>query len=408
MSLSRHYLDHAATTPVSAEVIRVMAEDLARFGNASSLHARGRDARRRVEESRETIAKVLRARPAEVIFTSGGTESDNLGVLGLWRQRREEDPRRRRIVVSAIEHSAVLDCVEHLEAAEGAIVTRVMPDQEGRITAQAVRAAIETGQSPLLGPATVALVAVMWVNNEIGTVQPVADIAAVAHEYGIPVLSDAVQAVGHVPVDFGASGLDVAAVSGHKVGGPPGVGVLLARTDLALAPMTFGGGQERQLRSGTLATSLIVGLGVALRETADRMPEQVDRLVGLRDSLISRAVQAVPGVYPTGFWEAGDRIRRSPANAHLLLPECEGDSLLFLLDAAGIACSTGSACHAGIPQPSHVVIAMGFSEAQARGALRLTLGHTSTQADVDAVVDALPEAVARAQRAYRARVTRTG
>lgn len=383
-----------------------MAEDLRRCGNASSLHADGRDARRRVEESREAIADVLGARPSEVIFTSGGTESDNLGIQGMWREQRQQDPRRRRIVVSAIEHSAVLDCVEHLAAAEGAVITRITPDRLGRVSAEQVRAAIEDGTGPLLGPGSVALVVVMWVNNEVGTVQPVHDIVAVAHEYGIPVHTDAVQAIGQVPFDYAASGVDLAAVSGHKVGGPPGVGVLLAKRELELTPISFGGGQERQVRSGTLATPLIVGLATVLAEVAERMPSDVPRLTALRDDLIRGAMAAVPGIRPTGFWEPGDSLRRSPANAHLLVPDCEGDSLLFLLDAAGVACSTGSACHAGIPQPSHVVRAMGFSEAQARGALRLTLGHTSTQEDVQAAVSALPDAVERAQRAHRARVAR--
>lgn len=375
------------------EAIEAMTAQMAKVGNASSLHTSGRLGRRVVEESRESIAQGLGARPSEVLFTSGGTESDNLAIKGMYWARRDADPRRVRILVSMIEHHAVLDCVDFLQAHEGAKVTRLEVDQFGRVQPETVRAAIESD------PEGVALVSVMWANNEIGTVQPILEIAALCHEFAIPVHSDAVQAVGQVEVDFAGSGLDLLSVSGHKIGGPQGVGALLARRDATLVPLTHGGGQERQVRSGSLDVPAIRGFAVAIRHATSHRVVGAQRLVGLRDKLIRGAQEAGFGIQVTGDWEPGDCTGRLPGNAHLLVPGCDGDSLLYLLDAAGVQCSTGSACQAGVPQPSHVLLAMGMSEHTARGALRLTLGHTSTAADVDAFLAALPATVERAQRA---------
>ena len=393
------YLDHAATTPMLPEAIEAMTAQMATIGNASSLHTSGRAGRRVVEESRETIAHALGARPSEVLFTSGGTESDNLAIKGTFWARRDADPRRVRLLVSTVEHHAVLDCVEFLEAHECAKVTWLEVDHVGRVHPETVRTAIEAD------PESVALVSVMWANNEVGTVQPIAEIAAVAHEFDIPVHSDAVQAAGQVEVDFTRSGLDLLSISGHKVGGPQGVGALLARRDATLVPLTHGGGQERQVRSGTLDVPAIRGFAVAVRHATANLAANAERLVALRDRLIRGAQDAGFGVQLSGDWEPGDGNRRLPGNAHLLVPGCDGDSLLYLLDAAGVECSTGSACQAGVPQPSHVLLAMGMPEQQARGALRLTLGHTSTAADVDAFLAALPAAVERAQRAQVATST---
>jgi cysteine desulfurase len=387
------YLDHGATTPMLPEAIEAMTAQMATVGNASSLHTSGRLGRRVVEESRETIAQAMGARPSEVLFTSGGTESDNLAIKGTFWARRDADPRRERLLVSMVEHHAVMDCVEFLQAHEGAKVTWLEVDGVGRVHPETVRAAIETD------PDSVALVSVMWANNEVGTVQPVGEIAAVAHEFDVPVHSDAVQAVGQVEVDFAGTGLDLMSISGHKFGGPQGVGALLARRDATLVPLIHGGGQERQVRSGSLDVPAIRGLAVAVRHAIDTLPATAQRLVALRDRLICGAQAAGFGVQVSGDWEHGDTIRRLPGNAHLLVPGCDGDSLLYLLDAAGVQCSTGSACQAGVPQPSHVLLAMGMAEQQARGALRLTLGHTSTGADVDAFLAALPAAIERAQRA---------
>jgi cysteine desulfurase len=390
------YLDHAATTPMLPAALTAMTEQLAVVGNASSLHRIGRAARRAVEESREKIARCLGARPSEVLFTSGGTESDNLAIKGTYWARRDADPGRVRLLVSAIEHHAVLDCVDFLVAHEGAKVTWLEATPDGRVEPETVRAAVETE------PESVALISVMWANNEVGTVQDVKGIAAVAREHGIPFHTDAVQAAGHLPVDFAASGADLLSVTAHKLGGPIGVGALVARRDARLVPLSHGGGQERQVRSGTLDAPAIVGFATALVGATASMEAEAVRLAGLRDALIERAAALGPGIRPTGFWERGDTTGRLPGNAHLLVPGCDGDSLLYLLDAAGVSCSTGSACQAGVPQPSHVLLAMGVSESDARGALRLTLGHTSTAADVDAVIDALPAAIERARRAHEA------
>lgn len=399
----RVYLDHAATTAVRPASLEAMTAELSLLGNASSLHGSGREARRRLEERREQVAEALAARPSEVVITSGGTEADNLAMLGLFRARRAADPARRRLVVAAIEHPAVLDVATTLGAREDALITWVQPDHEGIVTVEAFEAALAEGD----GPRDVALAACMWVNNEVGTVQPIEQIVAVLREPAggggpIPLHVDAVQAVGKVPFDFGASGATTAAVSGHKLGGPTGVGLLLARRDAPLETVSLGGGQERGIRSGTLAGGLVAGLSVALCEAVAEQPTEAPRLAALRDAIITGARELVPDAIVTGAWSPGDVTRRSPANAHLLIPECEGDSLLFLLDAAGVECSTGSACHAGVPQPSDVVLAMGYTEAQARGALRLSLGHTSNESDVEAFLAALPQAVERARRAYRA------
>lgn len=392
------YLDHAATTVVRPEAIEAMTAELARVGNPSSQHGSGRDARRRLEEHREAMAQALGARPSELLVTSGGTEADNLAMIGLFRARHRADSARRRILVSALEHPAVRDVAETLAAREGAQLTWVPPDREGIVTPAAVRAALAEGA----GPDDVALAAVMWVNNEIGTIQPIADIAAALAEHGIPLHVDAVQAAGRVPMDFAGVGATTAAVSGHKLGGPTGIGLLLARRDAPLEAVSLGGGQERGIRSGTLAGGLVAGLSAALTIAVRQQPAEAVRLAALRDRLIEGALAIAPGTIVTGAWARGDVTRRSAANAHLLVPNSEGDSLLFLLDAAGIECSTGSACHAGVPQPSDVVLAIGYSQAQARGALRLSLGYTSTEADVDAFLAALPQAVERAQRAHRA------
>ena len=387
------YLDHAATTPMLPSALAAVAEQMAVTGNPSSLHTAGRAARRVVEESRERLARAIGARPSEVVFTSGGTESDNLAIKGAFAARREQDPARHRLVVTGIEHHAVLDCVEHLVAHEGAKVTWVEPDADGLVTPAAVRAAIEED------PDSVALVSVMWANNEVGTVQPVRDIAEVAHEFDIPVHSDAVQALAHVPLDFAESDLDLMTITAHKAGGPLGVGALVVKRSMQVAPLTHGGGQERQIRSGTLDAPAILGFAVAVEEAVAGRDTEAARVMRLRDRLITSALALDYGITVSGHWEPGDGIRRLPGNAHLLVPGCEGDSLLYLLDAAGVECSTGSACQAGVPQPSHVLLAMGLSEQDARGALRLTLGHTSTDADVDAFLDALPAAVERARRA---------
>jgi cysteine desulfurase len=388
----RTYLDHAATTPMVPEAIEAMTSCLREVGNPSSLHASGRAARRQVEESRETLAAALGARPSEVLFTGGGTESDNLAVKGLYWARRAEDPGRRRILASAVEHHAVMDPALWLAAHEAAEVEWLPVDADGRVHPGTLEAAIASD------PASVALVSVMWANNEVGTVQPVAELAAVARAHGVPIHADAVQAFGQLPVDFAASGLDAMTVTGHKIGGPLGTGVLVLGRTVDLTPVLHGGGQERDVRSGTLDTPAIVGMSVAAELAVKRQPERAEQLAALRDDLVGRLRAEVPDAVLGGDQDLVPD-RRLPANAHFSFPGCEGDALLLLLDARGIECSTGSACSAGVPQPSHVLLAMGVPESLARGSLRFSFGHTSTSADVDAVVEAIGAVVERARRA---------
>ena len=383
------YLDHAATTPIAAEALAVLTRELARTGNPSSLHGSGRRARRSVEDAREAIAAAAGAHPSEVIFTSGGTEADNLAVKGLYWARRAEKPERTRILCSAVEHHAVLDAVEWLERHEGAEVTWLPVDSDGVVDLAALGSALSRN------PETIALVSVMWANNEVGTIQPVREVVAAAHAAGVPVHSDAVQAFGSLPVDFRASGLDAMSISGHKIGGPVGVGALLLGRAVKLTPVMHGGGQERDVRSGTLDTASIAAFAAAAEAAAAKLPEEATRIAALRDRLIEGVLAAVPEAVLRGAPGPG----RLPGNAHFTFPGCEGDSLLFLLDLAGVESSTGSACTAGVPRPSHVLLAMGLDEDTARGAQRFTLGHSSTDADIDALLAALPGAYARARQA---------
>lgn len=389
MSQSRSvYLDHAATTPMHASAIEAMAAALAEVGNASSLHTAGRSARRRLEESRETVAARLGARPSEVIFTGGGTDSDNLAVKGIFWARRDADPTRRRIVTTAVEHHAVLDAVEWLADHEGAQVSVLPCEADGSVTAAALRDALSAHDD-------VALVSVMWANNEVGTLMPVAELAGVAAEFGVPMHSDAVQTVGQIPVDFSGSGLSAMSVTAHKFGGPVGVGALLLRRETACVPLLHGGGQERDVRSGTPDVAGAVAMAAAAEAAVGSQPATAARLAVLRDRLIAGVLGGIDDVILNGATGEG----RLPGNTHFTFRGCEGDSLLMLLDANGIECSTGSACTAGVAQPSHVLLAMGQPAEQARGSLRLSLGHTSTDDDVDAVLDVLPAAVDRARQA---------
>ena len=386
------YLDHAATTPIHPQAAETLAAELAMPGNASSLHAAGRRARRVVEESRESVAAAFGARPSEVVFTSGGTESDNLAVKGIYWARRAAEPRRVRVLASAVEHHAVMDSAEWLAAAAGALVTWIPVDDTGRVHPDTLRQLLDESADE------VALVTVMWANNEVGSVQPVAELAEIAHEYGVPLHTDAVQAVGQLPVDFAVSGVDAMTITGHKFGGPIGAGALLLGRDVDCVPVLHGGGQERDVRSGTLDVPAVAALAVAAEIAVKEQPARADRLRALRDDLVARVRLAVPDAQLNGDASL-DPSRRLPGNAHFSFPGCEGDSLLMLLDARGIECSTGSACSAGVARPSHVLLAMGQDEARARASLRFTLGHTSEPADVDALVDAIAPVVERARAA---------
>jgi cysteine desulfurase len=382
------YLDHAATTPMFPQAAAAMTAQLARVGNPSSLHASGRGARRVVEESREQIAAALGCRPGEVVFTSGGTEADNLAVKGLFWARHHADPRRTVALSTAIEHHAVLDSLHWLAEEDDADVRLLPVDRTGRLDIDVLRETVEAD------PGAVALISVMWANNEVGTLQPLAEVVEIAREHGIPVHTDAVQAVAQVPVDFAEAGVDAMTITGHKLGGPFGVGALLMRRDLVPMPLLHGGGQERDIRSGTLDTPAIVGFATACALAVEKHQVLGERLTRLREELVAGVLRAVPDAHYDG-----DPVHRLPGNAHFMFPGCEGDALLMLLDARGIECSTGSACNAGIPQASHVLVAMGASEEEARSSLRFSLGHTSTDDDVAALVAAIGPAVERARAA---------
>lgn len=388
----RTYLDHAATTAMLPEVRQAWLAATAEAGNPSSLHASGRSARRLVEQARESIAEDLHCRPSDVIFTSGGTESDNTAIKGItWAQRRSRGA--RTILASTIEHHAVLDPLEWLVDNDEAEVGWLPVDALGRVEVAEVAARLDAGT---------ALVTVMWANNEIGTVQPVAAIAEVCRSAGVPFHTDAVQALGQLPVDFAACGAAAMTVSSHKIGGPFGVGALIidaahpafARLSEPIVPLLHGGGQERDIRSGTLDAPGISAFAVAVRHAVHEQQAHAAMLGSLRDALIAGVRQAVPDAVLNG-----DPVDRLPANAHFTFPGCQGDALLMLLDAAGIDCSTGSACTAGIPEPSHVLLALGADESTARESLRFSVGHGNSQADVDRLVAVLPAAVERARRA---------
>ncbi len=390
------YLDHAATTPMLPAAMAALTKELGEVGNPSSLHAAGRRARRVVEESREAIAAAFGARPSEVVFTAGGTEADNLAVKGLFWDRQQER-RRPRILASSVEHHAVLDPVRWLVDHQGAEVVWLDVDSVGRVDAQQVHDEIARD------PESVALVTVMWANNEVGTVQPIAECAAAASGFGVPIHSDGVQVAGHLPLDFSASGLDAVTLSAHKLGGPLGVGALLLGRSVTPTPLIHGGGQERDVRSGTLDTPSIAGFAAAATEALDTRATREATVAVLRDDLIAGVLEQVPDARLNGDPRLDD-VHRLPGNAHLSFPGCEGDSLLLLLDARGVHCSTGSACSAGVAEPSHVLLAMGSSPAEARSSLRFSLGHSSTRADVDDLVANIGPVVERA-RAARASAT---
>ncbi|MFI8413490.1 cysteine desulfurase family protein [Paeniglutamicibacter gangotriensis] len=387
------YLDHAATTPMSSTALAAMTHELAQTGNPSSLHGAGRRAHRVMEESRERLAAAAGAHASEVIFTSGGTESDNLALKGLYWNRNGADARRTRILVPVIEHHAVLDTAEWLEAHEGAQITWLPVDSDGVIDQEVLEAEITAD------PGSIALLTCMWANNEVGSVQPIAQIVALAEEHGIPVHADAVQAFTALPISFADSGLATMAISGHKIGGPVGIGALLVRRDIVLTPVQHGGGHERALRSGTLNAASAAGFAAAATEATANLAAESQRLATLRDTLIAGVRQQIPEAVFNGTADAQHTGTRLPGNAHFTFPGCEGDSLLFVLDMLGVHSSTGSACTAGVPRPSHVLLAMGRDEETARGAQRFTLGHSTGPEDVEKLVAALPEAYARAKKA---------
>ena len=389
------YLDHAATTPMLPEAIAAYTAALGIVGNPSSIHSQGQNAKRMLEEARERVAASLGCDPIEVVFTSGGTESVNLAVKGLYWARNQSvgldtgtgegvgAPRpRRRILVPRGEHHATIDTVEWLERDEGAVIEWLPIDSLGRVRLDALAATLAAHDD-------IALVTLLWANNEVGTLQPIDAVVELASRHGIPVHADAISAYRHVDIDFASSGLAALSVSAHKIGGPLGIGALVLARSATVVPLIHGGGQQRDVRSGTQDAPAAIAFGVAAQHP-------LPSLAPLRDRIIAGVRAAVPTAVLRGAPADAGRL---DTNAHFTFPGCEGDSLLFLLDAAGVSVSTGSACQAGIPEASHVLLGMGLSAAEARGALRITVGRTTTEADVDAFLAALPAAVERARRA---------
>jgi cysteine desulfurase len=397
------YLDHAATTPMRPEAVDAFTAALAVVGNPSSIHSAGQQAKRLLEESRERIAATLGADGIELIFTGNGTEAVNLAIKGLWWSRQgsgSERMPRPRILVPAGEHHATVDTVEWLALHEGAVVVELPLDEVGRLRLDVLEAELARDA------ASVALVTMLWANNEVGTIQPVEEAARLTARAGVPLHVDAIAAYGQLPIDVHAlrrstdapagAGLVALSVSAHKIGGPAGIGALVLDRSAAVEPLIHGGGQQRKVRSGTQDVAAAASFAAAAVTVHERLDDDAQHMAALRDRLIQGSRAAVPDARLSGDPDAAGRL---PGNVHLSFPGCEGDSLLFLLDAAGVAVSTGSACQAGVPEPSHVLMAMGRSEADARGALRITLGHASTDADVDAFLAALPRAHAQAAKA---------
>ncbi|WP_210480879.1 cysteine desulfurase family protein [Naasia sp. SYSU D00948] len=381
------YLDHAATTPLLPEVLEAYVAALSIVGNASSIHSHGQAAKRMLEEARERVAAALGGDPIEVVFTSGGTESVNAAVKGIYWARRSAGA-GPRIVLPGGEHHATADAAAWLEAHQGASIEQLPLDDEGRLEPAALERALAAGDA--------ALVSVLWANNEVGTLQPVTALAEAAAAAGAPIHADAVAAFGSVPVDFRASGLSALSVSAHKIGAPAGIGALVLARGTAAEPLVHGGGQQRGLRSGTQDVAGAVAFGVAASLAAERLAEHAAALAMLRDRLVEGVLAAVPGARLRGPAPGPERL---PGNAHFTFEGCDGDSLLLLLDLAGISVSTGAACQAGVPELSAVLLAMGVPEHEARGALRFSLGAGTTEADVDALLRVLPAVVERAQRA---------
>lgn len=373
------YMDHAATTPVAAEVLEAMRPYFSEeFGNASSLHARGRAALTALDQARASVAGLLGACDDEIIFTSGGTESDNLAVSGVALASRE---RGDHLIVSSVEHNAVLKTAYRLAELRGFRVTELPVDECGRVDPADVEAAIcdET-----------VLISVMTANNEVGTIQPIAEIGQIAREHGIPFHTDAVQAGGYLDISVDRLGVDLLTLAGHKLYGPKGVGVLYVRRGTPLEPVQTGGSHERGRRAGTENVAGIVGMATALRLMQERRPTEVPRLRRLRDRVIEGVLAGVPDAMLTGH-----PVERLPHNASFAIPGVEADGLLVALDLKGIGAASGSACTSGSVEPSHVLQAMNVPYEVAVGSLRLTLGHSNTDEHVDYVLEVLPEVVER-------------
>ncbi len=376
--MRRVYLDHSATTPVRPEVAEIVLDYMTnKFGNPSSIHVFGREAKQGLEKAREQVAKLINAKPEEIIFTSGGTEADNLAITGIAQTYASKG---KHIITSAVEHHAVLDTCKNLEKL-GYTVTVLPVDEYGIIRLEDLKKAITK---------ETILITIMHANNEVGSIQPVHEIGKIAKEHGIIFHTDAVQSLGKIPVDVDKMNIDLLSGSGHKIYAPKGIGFLYIRRGVGLKPLTFGGGQERRRRPGTENLPGIVGLGLAAELAAKEMETEMPRIAKLRDRLINGIMKRIPHVRLNGHPE-----QRVPNNVNVSFEFVEGESLLLSLDMKGIAASSGSACTSGSLDPSHVLMAMGICHEIAHGSVRMTLGKANTEEDIDYVLEVLPPIVER-------------
>ena len=382
------YLDHAATSPIRASVLELYVATLSEIGNPASVHSFGQHSRQILEQAREEIAKAINCDRNEVIFTSGGTESDNLAIKGIYWDVNSKDPSKNVIVSAAAEHHAVLDTINWLVDSQNAELYLIPSDDQGVLDIAAMERYLEQNAS------RVALISVMWANNEIGVIHPISEITKIAKSYSIPVHSDAIAALGHIPVDFAESGLAAMTITGHKLGGPVGSGALILRRDQKLTPVNHGGGQERNLRSGTPDAASAAALALTITEAITDQENLAQKHKIMSQRIIAGVKQIASDVIVSA-----ENAPRLPNNVHFRFPGCLGDSLLFLLDHDGVSISTGSACTAGVSGPSHVVLSLGASNDEAMGTLRITLGHSTKDQDIDAFLEAFPKAYQGAKKA---------
>ena len=382
------FLDHAATTAVRPAALEALSTALGALGNPSSVHSAGQRSRSILEDARDAIAQAVDCNRSEVVFTSGGTEANNQAIKGIYWQRRTESADRRVIISAATEHHALIDPIEWLVGHEGAEVYWVPVSATGELDYAALAGYLEANHQ------LVSLISLMWANNEIGVITDITAVTALAAKFEIPVHSDAVATFGHLPISFRDSGLSAMSISGHKIGAPIGIGALIVARSLKPESLIHGGGQERALRSGTMNYPLAAAFGVAATEAVGTIAQRQLRTLKMRDHLEAEVQRLVPDVILTA-----SGANRLPDNAHFIFPGIIGDSLLFLLDAAGIEVSTGSACQAGVVGPSHVLLALGYSEDLAQACIRVSLGYTTTDSDIEALLAALPGAHQKALQA---------
>ena len=389
--MSRVYLDNAATTPISEVALQAFIEQSRQLGNPSSLHTYGRKVRKDVEEAREKLAGLIGCHSSEIIFTGSGTEANNLAIKGAYWHRNQGGKQRNVVVISAFEHHAVLDPARWLEDFEGAEVVEVPVTREGFVNLSELRNVVLERHDEI------ALISIMHSNNEVGTVQPMDDISKIAQEFEIPLHTDAVQSLGKVPLSFKELGLFAMTISAHKVGGPIGVGALILQKGIDITPILHGGGQERDIRSGTLNAAGIIAFVAATQSAMRDLESNAVKISALRKKLVAAIQAEISDASLNGVLEGATL----PGIANISFPNTESDALLLLFDAEGIACSTGSACSAGVQEASHVLMAMGLSEKEARSSLRFSLGTGNTDSDIEYLQTCIKRVIDRARAAFR-------